>query len=58
MEFSLCSDGLRAGQPRFYSRHGKTFLFPTASRLVLGLTHPPIECVPEAISPGGKAAGV
>jgi hypothetical protein len=48
-------DGLRAGRPRFDSRQGQDiFLLSTASRPILGPTHPPLKC---DISSGGKAAG-
>jgi hypothetical protein len=33
----------------------KNFLFSTSSRSALGSTQPPIEWVPEALSPGGEA---
>jgi hypothetical protein len=35
----------------------KNFHFSMSSKLTLGPTQPPIQCVPGAISPGGKAAG-
>jgi hypothetical protein len=35
----------------------KNFLFSTASRPALGLTHPPIQWVPAALSPGVKRQG-
>jgi hypothetical protein len=45
------SVGLRAGDRRFDSRQGLgIFLFNTASRPVLGPTHPPIQWVPWVLS--------
>jgi hypothetical protein len=51
----LCrlSDGFRTRQ--FHSRLGEdSFLLSTASRLLLGLTQPPIQWMPEALSPRTK----
>jgi hypothetical protein len=40
---SRYSDGLKAGRPGFNSGQGQEiFLFPTASRLAVVLTQPPI----------------
>jgi hypothetical protein len=50
-------DGLRAGQPGLDSRHGQMFLFSTMSRLVLGPTKPPIQCVQGALYAGVKRSG-
>jgi hypothetical protein len=49
-QLSQYSDGLWAGLPGFYSRHGTIFLFSTASRPDLGPTQPPIQLVPGATS--------
>jgi hypothetical protein len=35
----------------------RVYLFSTASRLILGLTQPPIQYVSGAVSSGGKVAG-
>jgi hypothetical protein len=54
------TDDQVAGGPRGPSLSpdsGKVFLFSTEPRPVLGPTQPPIQCVPEAIFAGGKAAG-
>jgi hypothetical protein len=49
----MYSDGLGAGRPEFYSRQGQAiFLYSTASGPALGLTQPPTQWVPEALSPG------
>jgi hypothetical protein len=53
-------DRLWAGRPRGRSScpsGGKNFHFSMSSRLVLGSTQPPIQWVPGALSPGGKATG-
>jgi hypothetical protein len=39
------------------SGRGKIFLLSVASTLALGSTEPHMQWVPEALSPGGKAAG-
>jgi hypothetical protein len=54
--FSQYSDGLRAGLPGFDSRKCKIFL-STTSRSVLGLTQPPIQWAPGALSSGVKRPG-
>jgi hypothetical protein len=36
---------------------GKIFLFSTVTSTALEPTHPPIQCVPEALSPGVKRPG-
>jgi hypothetical protein len=57
---SRYSDWLRATQMSGRSSSpgkGKNFLFSTSSRPVLGPTQPPIQWIPGALSPGGKAAG-
>jgi hypothetical protein len=54
------SDWLRAGRPRGRSSSpgkGKTCLFSTSSRPVLGPTQPPIQWVPGALSQGVKRPG-
>jgi len=49
---------LGTGRPAFGSRQGLEFyLLPTASRPPLGLTKPPIQWVPGALSPGIKRSG-
>jgi hypothetical protein len=49
------SDGLRTGLSGFDSLYGEeTFLFSTASRLVLGSITPPVQWVSRALSMGGK----
>jgi hypothetical protein len=57
---SRYSDWLWAGRPR--SRSSSTggvrnFLFSTSSRPALGPTQPPIQWVPQALSPGVKRRG-
>jgi hypothetical protein len=47
----------RAGRPGFDSRHGKIFLFSTASRRVLRPTKPPYPMGTGSSFPGGKVAG-
>jgi hypothetical protein len=43
----------RAGRPRFdFRQEQEAFLFFTASKTAFGLTHPPIKCVPGALSQG------
>jgi len=49
---------LRAGRPGFdFRQRLGIFLFATASRPALGLTEPPIQCVPEILSPKLKRLG-
>jgi hypothetical protein len=48
---------LQAGRPRGRSLspvRGKIFFFSTSLRPILGLTHPPIQLVPGALSPRVK----
>jgi hypothetical protein len=55
--WSRDSDWLRAGRPRGRSScpgRCKIFLLSTLSRSILWPTQPPIQCVPEALSPGVK----
>jgi hypothetical protein len=47
-------NGLRVWQPEFDSWQGQSFLFSIASRLALGPTQSPIQCIPVALSPGVK----
>jgi hypothetical protein len=59
-ELSRYSDWLRAGRLKGRSSspsRGKNFDFSKSSRKALKSTQPPIQWVPEAFSPGGKAAG-
>jgi hypothetical protein len=61
MDSTVGSDWLRAGRPRGRSSSlgtGKIFIFSTSSRSALGLTQPPIQRVPWALSPGVKPQGV
>jgi hypothetical protein len=49
---------LRAGRPGFDSRQGQEiFLYFTSSRPALGLTQPPVQWVPGALSPGVTRPG-
>jgi hypothetical protein len=60
-QLSRYSDWLRAERPRDrISSPGrvKNFLFSALSRLALGLTQPPIQWVPGAISSGVKRPGL
>jgi hypothetical protein len=60
LQHSWNSNWLWAGQLRAQSStpdRVKNFFFSTSSRPALGSTRPPIKCVPEVLSPGGKAAG-
>jgi hypothetical protein len=57
IQLSRCSDGLQAGRSGFDSRQCNIFLFSIASILALGLTQPPIQRVPGALSPGVKRQG-
>jgi len=45
---------LRAERPGFNSRNGKELRLVTASRPALGPTRPPLQWVPEALSPAVK----
>jgi hypothetical protein len=57
---SWYSDWLGAGRPRGRSSSPgkfKNFLFSTSSRLAVGPTQPPLQCVPGALSPGIKWQG-
>jgi hypothetical protein len=57
---SQYSDCLRAGRPRGRSSSParvKNFNFSMSFRPALRSTHPPIQCVPEAIFPGVKRQG-
>jgi hypothetical protein len=54
------SDWLRAGRSRGRSSspgEGKNFHFSKSSRPVLGSTQPPIQWIPETLSPGVKRQG-
>jgi hypothetical protein len=51
---SQYSDGLRTRQPDLIPGRSKIFLFSTASKLALGLTHLPIQWVLGTILPGAK----
>jgi hypothetical protein len=49
---------LQAREPQFDSRHGQEILlYSTPSRPTLWPTHPPIQTVPGALSPGVKRQG-
>jgi hypothetical protein len=57
---SWYSGWLQVGRKRDRSSspgRGKISLLSTASRPVLGPTQPPIQWVPGAVTPGGKATG-
>jgi hypothetical protein len=57
---SMYSNWLRGGRPRGRSSSSgrvKNFFFSTSSRPALGLTQPPIQWVPGALSPGVKRQG-
>jgi hypothetical protein len=57
-ELSRYSNGLGAGSPGFYSRkEQEMFPIPTASRPALGLTRPPNQWVPRALTAGVKRLG-
>jgi hypothetical protein len=56
-QLSQYSDGLQAGQPGFEFWQGQDFLLSTMSRLALGPTQPPIQCIPGVISLGEKPPG-
>jgi hypothetical protein len=47
----------RLDGPGLIPGKGKIFLYSTASRSALGLTHPPIQWVPGALSPGVMRQG-
>jgi hypothetical protein len=56
--YFLYFSGARAGRPGFNSRQGQEiFLYSTASRPALGLTQPPVQWMPGALSPGVKLPG-
>jgi hypothetical protein len=52
-----CRDGLQAGWPEFDFRQGQEIFVYWASIPALGHTQPPIQWVPEALSPGVKRSG-
>jgi hypothetical protein len=55
VEIAQYSNRLWAAQLGFHSQQKQEiFLYCTASRPALGLTHSPIQCVPGALSPGVK----
>jgi hypothetical protein len=55
---SWYSEGLRVGRVGFYSQQGQEiFLFVRTSKMALGPTKPPIQCIPGALSSGVRLPG-